>query len=205
MTALMREALSGHLLHSGSHDVNPDVCVRSCRTVTDSLPFAANSGRYAATGLSSETLPSSTSWTTAIEVKSLDIEARSKTVSVRIGSHWSRGSSVVATAPAKRGWPPGGACSCAWIWATDSAMGAGSRPSDSGLASDRTVLGGAKPRSGLLKSSAAAWPTGPPVTRLPTTARLPRAAGTSLRRRMSLLDCHWGVGVERRRQLDGPP
>ena len=98
MTASMREALSGHALHSGSHDVKPDVCVSSWRTVTASLPLAANSGRYAATGLSRETCPSSMSCTTAIEVKSLETDARSKIVSVRIGSHWSRGSSLVASA-----------------------------------------------------------------------------------------------------------
>ena len=45
MTALMRDALSGYLLHSGSHEVNPEVWVSSCRTVTASLPAAANSGR----------------------------------------------------------------------------------------------------------------------------------------------------------------
>ena len=57
MTALIRDALSGYLLHSGSHEVKPDVCVSSWRTVTASLPFAANSGRYVATGLSRETRP----------------------------------------------------------------------------------------------------------------------------------------------------
>ena len=67
-----------------------------CRTVTDSLPLAANSGRYAATGASSSTLPSSMSCTAAMEVKSLETEARSKTVSSRMGTHCSRGSSVVA-------------------------------------------------------------------------------------------------------------
>ena len=74
------------------------MCVSSWRTVTAPLPFAANSGRYAATGLSRETRPSSMSWTTAIEVKSFETEARSKIVSVRIGSHSSRGSSVIASA-----------------------------------------------------------------------------------------------------------
>ncbi len=43
-------------------------------------------------------MPSSTSWTTAIVVKSFDTEARSKTVSSRIGTHSSGGSSVVAVA-----------------------------------------------------------------------------------------------------------
>src|SRR4051794_4821214 len=98
---------------------------------------------------------------------------------------------MIPTAPAKSGWPPAGACSWAWICATDSAIGAGSSPTDAGLASGRTVLGGAKPRSGLLKSSAAARPTGPAVTRLPARARLPRAAGTRVRGRMSLLHSRW--------------
>src|SRR6476620_6133823 len=96
---------------------------------------------------------------------------------------------MIPTAPAKSGWPLASTCSWAWIRSTASAIGAGSRPSEAGLASDRTVLGGANPRSGLLKSSAVARPAGPAVTRLPTRARLPRAAGTRVRRRMSLLDC----------------
>src|SRR4051794_9352098 len=98
MTARIRDALSGHLLHSGSHDVKPDVWVSSCLTVTADFPLAANSGRYAATGLSRETRPSSMSWTTAMDVKSFDTEARSKIVSVRMGTHSSFGSSVVASA-----------------------------------------------------------------------------------------------------------
>ena len=78
--------------------MNPEVWVRRWRTVTASLPLAANSGRYAATGLSRSTTPSSTSWVTASEVNSLETDARSKMVSSRIGTHWSRGSSVVAVA-----------------------------------------------------------------------------------------------------------
>src|SRR6478735_8278041 len=95
---------------------------------------------------------------------------------------------MIPTAPAKSGWPLASTCSWAWIRSTASAIGAGSSPSDTGLVSDRTVLGGANPRSGLLKSSAVARPAGPAVTRLPARARLPRAAGTRVRRRMSLLD-----------------
>ena len=98
MTAWIRDALSGYLLQSGSHDVKPEVCVRSWRTVTASLPWLANSGRYAATGASSRMRPSSMSWVTAIEVNSFETEARSKMVSLRIGTHWSRGSSVVSVA-----------------------------------------------------------------------------------------------------------
>ena len=45
MTALIREALSGYFDHSGSQAVKPEVWVRSIRTVTSSLPLAANSGR----------------------------------------------------------------------------------------------------------------------------------------------------------------
>ena len=87
MTALIREALSGYLLHSGSHEVKPDVWVSSWRTVTASLPLARELREVCRDRAVEVERPSSTSWTTAIEVKSLDTEARSKMVSSRIGTH----------------------------------------------------------------------------------------------------------------------
>src|SRR5690349_6204143 len=60
------------------------------------------------------------------------------------------------TAPAYIGWPPAGAVSCPRTCSTAVAIGDGSRPTDAGEASASTVLGGAKPWNGLLKSSATA-------------------------------------------------
>ena len=93
-TAWIRASGVGWLLHSGSQAGKPEVWVSSWRTVTASLPLAANAGMYDATVRSRSIRPASTCCMRAIEVNSFDTDARSKIVSVRAGIHWSRGSSV---------------------------------------------------------------------------------------------------------------
>ncbi len=70
------------------------MCVSSWRTVTSCFPWAANPGRYRATGVSSPIRPRSTSCRAATEVNNFVTEAMSKTVSSRIGTRSSGGSSV---------------------------------------------------------------------------------------------------------------
>ncbi len=60
------------------------------------LAWTPNPGRYRATGVSSPIRPRSTSCRVATEVNSFVTEAMSKTVSSRIGTRSSGGSSVPA-------------------------------------------------------------------------------------------------------------
>src|SRR6266545_2536676 len=82
--AVRRVSGVGYMLHSGRKAGRPEVWVNRLRTVTLSLPPAANSGTYRATGASRSTRPRSTCCITTIVVKSLDTEARSKMVSGRV-------------------------------------------------------------------------------------------------------------------------
>jgi len=71
--------------NSGSVPRNPDVCVSRCRTVMCSVPALLNSGTYRTTGVSSATLPRSTSSISAgVVATTLVSEARSHRVLSRL-------------------------------------------------------------------------------------------------------------------------
>jgi hypothetical protein len=79
---------------SGRNAGSPEVWVSRCRTVTVALPPAANSGTWRATGASSASRPASICWSTTSVVNSLEIDARSYSVSTRAGTRCSAGSAT---------------------------------------------------------------------------------------------------------------
>ena len=70
--------------NGASQPDTPEVCDMRCRTRTWSLPLAANSGQYAATGASRSTSPRSASISTARLVTVLVVD---QTFTIVSGSH----------------------------------------------------------------------------------------------------------------------